>query len=393
MDATVGEIHIPKNSSEITPKWLEVVTGLEVGPEALQIEGEIQAGLGFLSSMCRVEFKTKAGDVKKIIIKLLPTDPKWLELALADGSDEREINFYSIALPGLLEVIPEFEENVCKIYHGSVRPADAAKGLPKASILIMEDLKSIDYEMMNFSGDSRAVNSLITCLTRYHVGSLAVEACKGKPMPELYPFMQGGDKNFTIQMKKFCDDGYVPLRELLSSEGVSNEVIECYEKLQPYTEVMVNIIDDKSKTAPCMVHGDIWPPNTQVHNSLPIKLIDWQLVGYRNPTIDLINSIYLILPQEELNLENVRRLVKLYQAEAEKLCKDKGLEDKIKLWDWEEFDKFCFTWGASFLFMLMLGSMECMEKDKAKYANVFRVMCEENKLPQFLLRECKGEAE
>lgn len=389
------KVPIPSSTADITSSWITQVTGIACAPDSISIQGDIQEGIGFLSSICRVCFKSPNNQTHSIIVKLLPTNPKWLEFALVDCSDQREIEFYSIVLPDLLEVVPSLQENVCVYYNGAVHPANENEGTPRASMLVIEDLKAKGFEMMDFSGDGTeyVTHNLVVFLARLHYAARAISVKRGKPLPELYPFMQGVSDLQQIrwkeQMEGLCEDGFNQLEHLLKSQNIDKSVWERYKKLKPFMSEIVDKIENSGKVDPCLIHGDIWPPNIQVHEKLPVKVLDWQLLGYRDVAFDLSIMLYTVLPQDKLNNENLRKLLKIYWEEFEKMCKEGEYADKITgRRTWEQLEEFFFTWGAAFGFMVFLPSIECYGKDFAKFANVLRVVCEENNLTEFLLKVC-----
>ncbi len=379
---------IPATIEEITPEWVHKVTGHETTSNDFKLEGDIQKGIGFLSSICRVSYKTTTGDKHDIIVKLLPTDPKWLEFALSDLSDEREIQFYSIVLPDLLQVIPEIQENICLYHNGTVINADPATERNRASMLVIEDLKPKGFEMMDFAGSAsdNVLNNLMVFLARLHFGALAIEVNKGTPLPKLYPFMQGITDNavWKNQVEGMINDGYALLDKLLSSNGVSRDIFNHFKKLEPFTQDIVQRIEDFGRQIPCLIHGDIWPPNIQVHDSLPAKILDWQLLGYRDVTYDLSILLYTVLPKEKLTKDNLRQLVKRYHDEFEQLCNESGYGDKIKRRTWEDLEEVFFTWGSAFAYMVFMTSIECYSKDYPKFANIFKVLSDEISISEFL---------
>lgn len=384
-----NKLKIPSNKDDITLQWVKDVTGHAVLQNNFTVEGDVQDGSGFLSSICRVSYSTIDGKRHSIIVKLLPTNEQWLEFALADSSDEREISFYSKILPELVEVVPEFGENICVFYNGTVEKANPDEKKAKASMLIMEDLASHGYQMMNFSGSNsdKVIEDLITFMARLHYGALALEKKKETPLPVLYPFMQGitDDKIWMDQMEALGDDGYKALENLLNTYNITN-VWEHYEKVKPFTKEMIKLINENGRKHPCLIHSDVWPNNIQVHPTLPTIVLDWQLLGYRDVCYDLSIMLYTVLTEETLTKDNLVKFLRKYYEEFSKLCVEGGLEDKVCR-EWEAFEEFFFTWGSAFAYLVFLVSIYCYQKDLGKYANVFKVLCKDVQLPQLLLKK------
>ncbi|CAL8138278.1 unnamed protein product [Orchesella dallaii] len=387
-----NSLPIPVSSSEITTDWVQQVTGHTVIQDGFNIEGNIQEGIGFMSSICRISYQTKNGESHHIIVKLLPEQSKWLEFALMDLSDEREIKFYTIVLPDLLKVVPELQENICVFYNGTVIPANPELETKRQSMIIMEDLKPLGFEMMSFAGnDSETVlQSLITFMARLHFGAFSVEAEKGIPLPKLYPFMQGisDTEEWRSQVESLSEEGYKLLEQMLVSQKMPSSVWAAYERLKPFTASILKAVEENGRKNPCLVHTDVWPPNIMIHNNLPVKVLDWQLLGYRDVAYDLSIMLVTAIPKENLTKDNLRKWIRRYYEEFESLCQNSKNGDKIKRKSWEDFEEFFFTWGAAFLYCIALPSVECYEKDYLKYAIAFKVLNDELHLPEFLEKTC-----
>jgi len=383
---------IPASSSEITPAWVQLVTGHAVIEDGFNIQGDIQEGIGFMSSICRISYQTQSGQSHHIIVKLLPSQSKWLEFALIDLSDEREIKFYSIVLPDLLKAIPDIQENICVVYNGTVVPADPELGTKRQSMIIMEDLKPLGFQMMSFAGnDSETVlQSLIIFMARLHYGSFSIEIEKGISLPELYPFMQGISDNeeWRTQMESLSEEGFKQLEKLLATQKMPSHLWPAYEKLKPYTAKIVKTVEENGRKNPCLVHTDVWPPNVMIHDTLPVKVLDWQLLAFRDVAYDLSIMLFTVLTKENLSKDNLRKWIRRYYDEFESLCQNHKSGDKVQRKSWEEFEEFFFTWGATYVYLICLPSVECYEKDFPKYANVFRVLHDELHITEFLEKSC-----
>lgn len=384
------KIPIPSTATDITPSWIKQITGDTCLPDSISIQGNIQEGFGFLSTMFRVAYKTETEN-HSIIVKLLPKDQRSLGYTLSDSADLREIQFYSIVVPDLIEVVPSLQEHVCKYYHGQVQPAIPELDIPRQSILVMEDLKLKGFQMMEFSGDSseKNIHGLIKCTAKIHFAASAVAVKKDKSLPELYPFLQGLEVNLAWRKEIYslAVNGYPILEKYLKAENLEH-VWHKYKELEPHLEEIVEILDKKGRNNPSLIHTDIWPPNIMVHDTLPVKIIDWQLLGYRDATFELSYMLFTVLTNENSHKSNVKKLLKLYWQEYEQLCQSEPIyNENIKRRGWEELEEDFFTWGCAFAFIWIVGGFAFgIDLEQKRVSNLFRILCEEVNVPDFLLR-------
>lgn len=390
-----SSIPIPSKACDITPEWIQLVTGHTCLPGSISIEGDIQEGFGFLSSMFRVGYKTKT-EAHSIIVKLLPSDPQLLDFTVSGDADRREILFYTKVLPDLLEILPGLQENVCKFYQGHVKDADKKLGTPRESILVMEDLKATGFEMMSLSGDpvEQRIVELVRTVARFHFAANAVSVKKGKSLPELYPFLQGLEVDVGWQnvLESLDIDGLPNLEKFLKEEGMDSVWEKC-KQLTPLLGKIIQMVVEKGQANPSMIHTDVWPPNIMINEVLPTKIIDWQWLGYRDATYDLVLMIMSTMTKERLNKENVTELLRVYWEEYEILCEsNKEFGGRVPRRKWEEFESTFFTWGCAWGYVWMMPGFagQGFEKDAPKFAKMWKVLCEETGLVEFLLDVCKN---
>lgn len=392
MDNT--KIAIPASPSDITAEWIRLITGDNCLQESINVIGNIQEGYGFLSSMFRVSYKTE-NEKHSIIVKLLPKDQQLLEFTLVDFADQREIQFYSVIVPDILEVLPCLEENLCKFYHGQVKQANVELGVSRESMLVLEDLKLKGFDMMPFSGDpsEERICDLVKCVAKMHFAANAVSVKKNKSIPELYPFLQGIEPNLRWQkeLETMGNDGLPGFKKRLLEQNLESVWLK-YENVNGNFGRIIEIVEEHGRNNASLIHTDIWPPNTMVHDKLPVKIIDWQLSGYRDATYELSFMLTTVIPAEKLSKKKLTEYLRIYWNEYERLCEtNQDFGGKVPRRDWKEFEYTFFTWGCAWAYMWMVpGFSFGFEKDHKKYVNVFRVMCEEIEIVEFLMDVCNN---
>lgn len=387
-------IKIPTSPADITSNWIQEITGDNCDPNSISVESDIQEGIGFLSSTCRVSYKTlPKNETKSIIVKLLPKKPEYLSMVLADNTDEREILFYSQIAPDLLEITPSLQKHICICYHAQIIKQNPALNISRDSIVVMEDLKLTGYKMMEIAGSETetVTNSLLSFLAQLHFSAHAVSARRNKSLDKLYPFLQGINENraWEVEIETMFEEAYPNFKNLMTSFNLEH-VYKEFERLIPYTTEIIKMVEQSGRKNPCLIHADIWPPNIMVNDKLPVKILDWQLMGYRDVAFDLSIMLFTVLPKDLFTKQYLSKCLKVYWLEFEELCdKDPEYKEKIPRKSWEDFETYFFSWGAAFAYLMMIpGFIEAYQKDWPKFINVFRVMCEEMKMCEFLLKEC-----
>jgi hypothetical protein len=381
---------IPQSAKELTPAWLSSALGFEIDEESFVVTPNSEAGNGFLSSLLRVSCEKKEdNETLNLIIKLLPEDPLMRTIVLQKEFDKSEIQCYQKLLPSLGSVVPELIPFFCPFFNGTFRTQD---GVYK-SVLILQDLKPYNYFTVGFGEEmkSEQLAGGIDFLVKLHFAGSRLEQDLGKPLSSIYNFL---DRDVEEQREMFLEmfkDGLLQLDKLLSVDSELDGMREPYSSLVQYTPCILKLISTKCSESPVLIHGDPWSNNILFNEDpqMNMKVIDWQLVGYKDPTVDI--GVYIIssLPTHQITKENVYKYLKIYYDSYVEHCLRNGSQTLIKR-DWETFFDFFNTFGLAYSmiwFVLSLDSM--MFKEKAKVIEIFDFLNREMNIPQFLINEAQ----
>ncbi|CAL8138276.1 unnamed protein product [Orchesella dallaii] len=386
-DSTTLKNVIPRTESDISQEWIAAVTGLKPLPNTISITANVQDGIGFLSNLCRVSFKTEEG-TENILVKLIPSNPEMLALTISEGFATRENQFYSIVLPQILSVVPEIEKNFCKFYCGN---SNNSVGEDHLSMLIMEDLKPLGYE--NFNPDSEGweiiLENALKFVAKFHCAGLQLEKTKNLKVSEMFPFCMGiNDEDGTPGFIQFAEMTFPRVHDCLEKGGVPEETRNAYKELNKYCDKIIGAISKQASKFPTLIHGDIWPPNMMItrDNNDPIKMIDWQILSYKDPCYELSVLMLTSLPKSKLQVENIDKFTKIYYQEFLKIAKDSDINVRSE----EEFLEFFNTWGMCYGFLWMLLSVDAFEKDQERYCSVFQLLHEKYNVAADLLKVCRN---
>lgn len=371
---------VPKTEKDITDEWIAKVVGMTPLPGSTSVVGNIQDGVGFLSNLCRVVFETEKGR-QHILVKLLPTSDEFRALTRDGNFDEREILFYTLVQPKILQVAPALEENMCKFYCGKA----AKTGNDYASMVVLEDLKPLGYKMYSpFSdGWERNLENVMKFLAQFHCASLDFEKHSNSKLGELFPFCLYSRKAERDVLLDLALVNMKRLDGLLEENNCSLEIRETYKEMHKHAAIYFARLLEEGAKNPCLIHGDLWPPNIMVaDDESPVKIIDWQTLAHRDPTVELSVVILTSLPKSHLTRHQVNQFCKVYMDTCDSLGKNKLGRSR------EEF-KTCFnTWGLAYSFFWFLLSMDAYPGDNPRLSGFFEFLQQEYKICQIFKVNC-----
>ncbi|CAG7838474.1 unnamed protein product [Allacma fusca] len=316
VEIPTNAIAIPENLEDVNHTWLSSILGISISPSNFLATPNAQVGTGFLSQIVRVSCEELDGTPLKLIVKLLPqgdsSNTDFAKTIVVDAAfDVREIDFYSIIYPDLIQVLPELKDYMCHFYTGFITEN------PRSSVIVMGDLKPDGYKTINFGNylSEFQMEESVKFMAKFHYASNALEYKKKLPLDQIYPFLH--DKNANEPTKQsfftFFINGLAKLDAFFEKENCSVEFRDYFKSLLPdQIPIFTNVFRAMNKHT-SLIHGDLWSNNLLVQDDgKSIKVIDWQLVACGDPSYDLAVLIISILPPERLKRDEVERLLRLY---------------------------------------------------------------------------------
>jgi hypothetical protein len=390
-----SQIPVPTNVKEITPEWTSRILGCKISEKDFHIQTDVQNGSGYLSKMSRLECKSESnGKSYSLIIKLLPEDEIMRALVVSEEFDKTEIQFYCIVMPRLIEIVPELEEYLCHSYYGKVQAQDDEKGLEYSSVLVMEDLKPLGYYTINFAGQEtlEQMREVVQFLAKFHFAGMVLEENEGKPLPEVYDFLQGAEDDKESMFYGMAKVGFIDIVNLAKEHGASQNLIDAFNKLAPHSDEIIEKVQEAGLSFACLIHGDLWP-NNLLYNENPkmhTKVIDWQLLGYKDPAFDLAVTIISCLSMDQYESKDgmTSELLQLYYETFTAQCELAGKNHFIKR-DFETFKTFFFTWGTSYMLLWCLMASDPFAASYPKLFKIYEFLTKEANVHEFLLKQCE----
>jgi len=371
-------IPTPKCVSEITPAWLSQVLNVPIVPETFQLIQNVHEGTGFLSDMGRVSFTTSRNqETTKLILKFPPSEAKLGEgdqsrtLVLRDHFDQIEINSYKDLFPKLFQIIPELEECFCPSIYTEIQQVP-----DYTSVLILEDLKPKGYFMIGFHEDFGNLESGsyfmdgLDFLAKFHAAATGLVQQDGREssLVEIFPWFpksliprKEGEDRKVPELHTWFPLGFPAVFQLFEQHpNTRAEMIEAYKKFESRGPEILQRVLAAGQEFPTAIHGDLWTHNILVRKSpRSIKVIDWQMLGYGDPTFDLAIYILEALHLPYLTKENVVKAAQLYFNKYEDILKSElGLPMRRS---YAEFEQFFQTYGIGYcIYWLVLGCPDMM---------------------------------
>ena len=393
---------LPINVDEVTAPWFsKILKDVHIKPETFKMVPNAQDGTGFLSMIARVEFETEPAENDKnfrkkynLIVKLIPDAESFLPEArdcILEGKyDMVEINTYQQIFPELIREVPGLKKYVCEVYFAGIQEEDKLNKTPYTSVLVLEDLKPLGYTTKIYS-ETLSTNEFeqgIDFLASFHVASKCLELNHKKTIPEIYPWF----KNWMVvengEVPSFfqtCSGGFENICEFLAEQSKPS-LIPIYKKLELETSKILAVVILAGLEYPCAIHIDLWSHNILVNqdSSKPIQVIDWQLLAYTDPMIDLAVYMLTTLSLDSLNAADIFKALRFYYEKYAALCRDKNIPEERSF---EEIEKFFNTYGLGFViiwYAMSCRSIRAIPGSEAKLLRVLELLVELG-IPDFLL--------
>jgi hypothetical protein len=281
-----------------------------------------------------------------LIVKMIPDsgNPETRERVIRAGLDKFEILAYQQPLREMVKEVLELRKYICDLHFAGIQEEDTEKGLPYASVLVLEDLKPQGYTTPLYSKSltKDQFDQGLHFLATLHCASKSLERKHGSKLPEIYPWL----RNLSVPIQdgrpppfvSFLPFGFANLYDFLEENGRSSQ-IAIFKKLEPGVAMMMKALlyEPKSKHSLALCHMDLWSHNILVHTQKPIKVIDWQASKYTQPLYDLAGYMAMTLPLDFLNGEGISAALHAYFNKYAQLC---GASEVLIDRNWTETQKF-----------------------------------------------------
>ncbi|XP_063597497.1 uncharacterized protein LOC134774113 [Penaeus indicus] len=331
----------PTDDHEATKEWLETI--LEGYHRSKNAEADLDLELrewtinpasadkeGFLSEQLSMTVNYVAEGEEHhahLLAKLLPQDPFNRAFVIETLFDVREIKFYTEIKPELEEVERKYltEDFLSsswapKLYYAKHKQASE-------SILVLEDMCQHGYQVEDLTkGLSQdQIKAAITALANVHAAAVALEVKEKKPLKERYPYllsMEQAVESFTC----LVDRGLPLLLKFLESRkdyAAVREGLQKYQGQKMAADVFRKVLTP-SERINTLVHCDYWCNNLLFKNGeerTDCCIIDWQMVTYGRPAIDLAFLISTSLETGERRKHCPELLSHYWQAFTSRLSK------------------------------------------------------------------------
>jgi len=393
--------NIPKDLKEITPEWISQILNVSIDLKTWKCPSNVSDGTGFLSLMARIEFESENPFKKhNYVVKLIPPVESSLEgardIMLNDKFDKIEIEAYKSLLPMLLKENPALEQNLCKVVYAEVQEENLSVGQTYSSVIILEDLKTASFSLVGYGDliDKKYFYQGLDFIANFHVASHSLEKKLKKPISEVFPWTKNWyspelydahvPTNTMPGLYRFIVNGFPHLFKLLGDKTELAHLTPTFRKIESNIRPIMQNLFRAAQEFPVIIHGDLWPHNYLIHESLPMKVIDWQLTGYTDPIIEVAFFIVLSSNIEDLNLKSVEARCKYYYELYEKLCKDRGM---VPTRNWVDFQNFFMTFGLAYAMLMVMSGAECFPSIKngiEKNIKTYQLF-DELKVPEFML--------
>ncbi|XP_071515209.1 uncharacterized protein [Panulirus ornatus] len=303
---------------EATREWLETI--LETYHRSLSPNADAEIELrewivsptggereGYLSEQLSVSVSYSAFGRDyhaHLLAKLLPQDPFNRAFVIETLFDLREIKFYTEIKPALEGVERQYltEDSLSVIWSPDLYYAKHKEAAE--SILVLADMCQRGFKVQDLTEGLTVsqAQSALTTLANVHAAAFTLEVKEKKPLQERYPYLLSMEQA-TESFHCLVDRGLPLLLKFLESRKDRAAVRETLVRYsgERTAEVFRGVLAPSEKLN-TLVHCDFWCNNLlfkKEGDDTRCCIIDWQMVTYGRPAIDVAMLICTSLEASE----------------------------------------------------------------------------------------------
>ncbi|XP_058804962.1 uncharacterized protein LOC131672047 [Phymastichus coffea] len=305
--------------STITKEDVETVIYRAVSPDAkvlnYKLEPFTQMKNGILGShtllSVRVCTSSSRNDDVNVSTRTFflktPPDSAIQDLIMDEGIFEEEVNFHNDIQP--LMLADYNGEKWCpKCY------------LAKGNALVYEDLRVQGFTTpTELLINKTFLKSALATLARFHAASLLAEAKLGRSLKQAYP------KYFAEKL--YCDhnkhgrltkDGFEAIVLMAEKFGLDSSLV-----LPHLYNCVSNKVKPKKGHVNVVCHSDLWKNNIMFNRSNECVMVDYQILRYASPAVDVAMLVYLNTMPEFRKTGEIEIFKHYYSVFQETLRKSK----------------------------------------------------------------------
>ncbi|KAK6621462.1 hypothetical protein RUM44_001269 [Polyplax serrata] len=297
---------LQRRDSDISLAFFQEVLGQsdpDIQLTSLQVSEASGRGDNYTSMVYRVRAtgtRNKQPWSKSFVYKCLPTSRIRREAFKSDALFLNEVSFYTRVLPAMLKFqssrgCDDFNE-VPKVF------------LAKEDVLVLEDMKQRQYVMADRKKflNVEHCEAVVKALAKFHGLSLGMKSLE----PELFQsevvdsvteclFKTENEEWYRDYYKSATENAVEFVKECLVTTEDRTKYLDKFENFldESFFGRMVRLVQPEEPIS-VVCHGDCWTNNilfkyTETGQLSRLCFLDFQLIRYGSPALDLVNFLYV----------------------------------------------------------------------------------------------------
>uniref|UniRef100_A0A4Y0BMJ8 CHK domain-containing protein n=1 Tax=Anopheles funestus TaxID=62324 RepID=A0A4Y0BMJ8_ANOFN len=342
MDTPRAAVKLSDISAKFTEETLDEIVRSAGGKRCISWkipETNFTKGDAYLSELYRIQLTGEPNEpdqepmVVNVVVKTIPKNVGRRNTFRSADFFRNEVNFYNVVLKELYR----FQE--------ARKPKNPFKDIDRCFVaytdgvndfVAMDDLGQYGYKTASRSKGVELDECLrcIRSLARFHALSFAMKQQEPHTFQTLVDQLQ--ETYYSARLEPWYRN-FMQRLVTISKEALE---IECAEDPEAYPPcfkravleflggniygMMVELTHTRNQYS-VLTHGDCWLPNFLFHPVSHVRMIDFQMVRYGSPVLDIILFVYCCTDQA-LRVQHYEQLLSAYYQSFSELVSDLGTD-------------------------------------------------------------------
>ena len=244
-------------------------------------------------------------------------------------------------------------------------------------MLVLADLRNEGYSLQKLTDGltKDQVEVALECLSEFHAVSYSMQVKEKLDLKERFPYLLSLEQAVE-SFQRLVDRGLPLLLKFIQNKSDCSKIRDC---LQSYsgskaTETFHKILSPSSKLN-TLIHCDFWCNNlmfSKSGNKSLCKIVDWQMIMYGSPAVDLAMILSTSL-KTDVRRNEQKEIISTYWKAFTNRVRQLGIKEEELKYSLEELNEDVHQ-SQAYAALLVVGSVDIALGDPAREERVLSLL-------------------